>query len=189
MKRFITIAVLAAILAVLLASTALAAGPVAGRWLQQDTTGATGTCPMGGPGAMGGGMGMQGRPAWAGQPDEVETLLGMTDTQIQTERLAGKSLAQIAASKNVTEEKLIDAILGAKQDAIQQAVTAGKLTQAQADAMLQNMQTMVKTMVERTTSGPMGGRGMGMGMGMGMRGQGMRGQGAPGAGMRGGYSF
>ncbi|MGE5602349.1 MAG: hypothetical protein ACM30E_04835 [Nitrososphaerales archaeon] len=173
MKRFITIAVLAAVLAALLASTALAAGPVAGRWAQQGPTNAAGTCPMGGPGAMGG-TGMQGRPAWAGQPDEVETLLGMTDAQIQAERLAGKSLAQIAASKNISEKELIETILATKTSAIQQAVSDGKLTQAQADAMIQNMQTMVKTMVERTTTGPMGGRGMGM-----------RGQGTPGGGMRG----
>ena len=39
-------------------------------------------------------------------------------------------------------------------------MTDGKLTQAQADVMIQNMQTMVKTMVERTTTGPMmGGQG------------------------------
>jgi hypothetical protein len=184
MKRFIAIAVLAAVLAALLASTALAAGPVGGRWAQQGDTPSTGTCPMGGPGAMGAaGAGMMGRPAWAGQPDEVEKLLGMNDTAIQARRQAGESLAQIAATKNVGKEDLINAIIAGKKTALQQAVKDGKLTQEQADLMVQNMQTMVKTMVERTTTGPMGGRGQGM-RGGGMNGSGMRGQ-----GMRGGFTF
>ena len=184
MKRFIAIAVLAAVLAALLASTALAAGPVGGRWAQQGDTPSTGACPMGGPGAMGAaGAGMMGRPAWAGQPDEIETLLGMSDTEIQAQRQAGKSLAEIAASKDIREKELIDTILAAKTTGLQQAVKDGKLTQAQADLMVQNMQTMVKTMVERTTTGPMGGRGQGM-HGGGMNGSGMRGQ-----GMRGGFTF
>lgn len=183
MKRFIVIGAVAAVLTVLLASTTLAAGPVGGRWAQ-DTTPQAGTCPMGGEGMMQGG-----RPAWAGQPDKVATLLGMTAQQIQAERQAGKSLAQIAESKNVGVEKLVDTILAAKKTSLQQAVTDGKLTQAQADAMVQNMQAMVKAMVERTTTGPMmghqgmmGGRGQGMMQGQGMmrgRGQGMmRGQSA-----------
>lgn len=180
MKRFVAIAVLAAVLAALLASTALAAGPVVGRWAQGTTPTTPGTCPMGG-GMMG-----AGRPDWAGQPDEVETLLGMTDAQIQAERLAGKSLAQIAEAKGVSEDKLIDTMLSAKKEALQAAVTAGTLTQAQADLMVQNMQGMMKTMVERTTTGPMmrgqGGYGMNQGMRGGMmRGGGMlRGQTAPG---------
>lgn len=199
MKRFVVIALVAAVLAGLLASTALAAGPVLGLWAQQGTTPSTpnltGACPMGGAGMMGGGMMGAGRPAWAGQPDEVETLLGMTDEQIQAERLAGTSLAQIAESKGVSEEVLIDTILSAKTAVIQEAVTSGTLTQAQADLMIQNMENMVKTMVERTTTGPMMGRqGMSGTSGYGMRGGGMmrggmRGQTVPGAGAQGGMNF
>ena len=44
----------------------------------------------------------RGAPAWAGQPEEVAALLGMTDEEIQAERLAGKSLAQIAAGKKAS---------------------------------------------------------------------------------------
>ncbi|MCU0508987.1 MAG: hypothetical protein MUC34_11425 [Anaerolineae bacterium] len=173
MKRFLVVAVLAMVIASIFATAALAAGPVGGRWAQNGAPQAPNTaCPMGGPG----GMGMQGRPAWAGQPDEVAALLGMTAEQIQAERLAGKSLAQIAQGKGVTTEKLVETILSAKKTALQQAVTDGKLTQAQADLMVERMTAMAKVMVERTTTGPMGGRGM---MGGGMRGQGrgMMGQG------------
>ena len=97
----------------------------------------------------------------------------MTDEQIQAERLAGKSLAQIAASKNVSEDKLISTILEAKKADLAKLVAAGKLTQAQMDAMVQNMQTQVKTMVERTNVGPAFAQGQARPGGM--TGQGFRG--------------
>jgi hypothetical protein len=96
----------------------------------------------------------RGAPAWAGQPEEVATLLGMTAEQIQAERLAGKSLAQIADAKGISEDKLISTILDAKKADLAALVADGKLTQAQMDLMVEHMQTQVKTMVERTTVGP-----------------------------------
>jgi hypothetical protein len=193
MKRFILIAVLAGALAALLAGTALAAGPVTppaqgfGPGMGMRAAAAGSMAPDADhPCGMGAGMaGERGRgaPAWAGQPEEVATLLDMTAEQIQAERLAGKSLAQIAASKNppVSEDKLISTIIEAKTIDLAALVTAGKLTQAQMDLMVEHMQTQVKTMVERTTVGPMQGRqGMGqmqfgMGGGRAGMGQGFRG--------------
>jgi len=186
MKRFFLIAVLAGALMVLLAGTALAAGPVTppsqgfGRGMRMwgaDAAAPTADCPCG----MAGAQGAQGRgkPAWAGQPDEVAALLGMTADEIRAERQAGKSLAQIAATKGVSEDKLIGTILDAKKAILAKLVADGKLTQAQADLMVEHMQTQIKTMVERTTVGPMQGR-QGMGemrgsMGRSGRGQGFRG--------------
>ncbi len=105
----------------------------------------------------------RGAPAWAGQPDEVATLLGMTADQIQARRLAGESLVQIAASKHppVSEDKLISTIIEAKKTDLAALVAAGKLTQAQMDLMVEHMQTQVKTMVERTSVGPASQRGQG----------------------------
>jgi len=190
MKRFILIAVLAGTLVVLLAGTALAAGPVTppaqgfGPGMGMRAAAAGSTAPDADhPCGMGAGMaGEQGRgmPAWAGQPKDVATLLGMTATEIQTARQAGTSLAKIAESKGVGEDKLISTILDAKKAILTGLVADGKLTQAQMNLMVEHMQTQVKTMVERTTVGPMQGRqGMGqmqsgMGQGRGM-GQGMRG--------------
>jgi lambda repressor-like predicted transcriptional regulator len=172
MKRLISVAVLAMVIASLFAVSALAAGPVGGRWAQNGAPQApNAACPMGGQGG-----GMMGRPAWAGQPDEVAALLGMTAEEIHAERLAGKSLAQIAQSKGVSTDTLVATMLTAKKAALQQAVTDGKLTQAQADLMVERMMAQMKIMVERTTTGPMGGRGMmgGMrGQGRGMMGQGL----------------
>ena len=154
MKRFILIAVLAGALAVLLAGTALAAGPVTppaqgfGQGMGMHAPG-TGMGP--------GGMMGRGAPAWAGQPEEVAKLLGMTAEQIQAERLAGKSLVQIAADKKISEDTLISTILDAKKADMAALVAGGKLTQAQMDLMVEHMQTQVKIMVERTSVGPASG--------------------------------
>jgi hypothetical protein len=185
MKKFILIAVLVAALAALLAGTALAAGPTTptaqgfgpGNGIHTPGTGYGPGMGMGAGGMMG-----RGAPAWAGEPEEVEALLGMTDEQIQAERLAGKSLAQIAASKKVSEDKLISTMVEAKKVDLAKLVAAGKLTQTQMDTMVKNMQTQVTTMVERTNVGPAFAQGQaqpGMGQGQtrpdGMMGQGFRG--------------
>jgi hypothetical protein len=190
MKRFILIAVLVGALAALLAGTALAAGPVTppaqgfgpgmGLRAAAGSTAPDADHPCG----MGAGMvGEQGRgkPAWAGQPDEVATLLGMSAEDIQTARQGGKSLVAIADSKGIGEDKLISTILDAKKAIMAKLVADGKLTEAQMALMVEHMQTQVKTMVERTTVGPMQGRqGMdqmqsGMGRGRAGMGQGFRG--------------
>ncbi len=96
--------------------------------------------------------------------DEVVTkLLGMTEDQIHTLRLQGKSLVQIAATKNITEKQLVDAIMAYKKTQVQARVTAKTLTQEQANLILQQMQQMTTQAVNRTTVGPMGGQGIGSG--------------------------
>ena len=192
MKRFILIAVLAGALAALLAGTALAAGPVTppaqgfGPGMGIHTPGTGMMTP--GTGMGPGGMAGRGAPSWAGQPDEVATLLGMTAAEIQARRLAGESLVQIAASKDpvVSEDTLISTIIKAKTDDLDALVEDGKLTQDQMKLMVEHMQTQVKTMVERTTVGPMQGRqGMGQmrdGMGRSGMGQMQRGMGRSGMG-------
>jgi hypothetical protein len=111
----------------------------------------------------------------------------MKAEDIQAQRQAGTSLAEIAESKKVSEEKLISTILEAKKAILDNLVADGKLTQAQMDLMVERMQTQVKTMVERTTVGPMQGRqGMGeMRGGMGRSGMGQMQRGM-GQGFRGG---
>jgi hypothetical protein len=169
MKRFIVAAILVGALMALVAGTALAAGPTT-PW--QGSGGAagvqTGTPPCG---AEVGTMPRRGAPEWAGEQDAVAELLGMTEDEIQALRLEGKSLVQIAASKNVSENALINAMQSARNDALAELVTDGKLSRAQADLMIENMKARVKTMVERADLGPAfdqdGSRGM---MGRGMRG-------------------
>ena len=186
MKRWTLIVSLAVALALVFGAVTYAQGPTGNP--------TPGTCPLGyepgsgpGPGAgrgpgqgvgPGQGAGQRGgQPEWAGMEDEVETLLGMTEEQIQAERQAGKSLVQIAATKGVSEPALVTAILAAKKADLDAQVAAGRLTQERADAMYARMQTQVAAAVNRTTTGPREGQ-----RGQGQPGQGQPGQGQPGQG-------
>lgn len=119
--------VLAGILVVVLASTVFAAGP-RGSYSENQVGGPT--------------------------IDVVSNLLGLTPEQIHEQRQTGLSLVQIAATKNVTEIALIDAIMLEKQTALQKMVTAGTITQAQADQSSTQMRERVQLAVNRTTLGP-----------------------------------
>jgi len=174
MKRFLMIAVLAAVLTALLAGTALAdtANPPfrgfgMGARMQAPDTAVAGECPMAGGAAYGGMMG-RGMQAWGGQDagcsEELTGLLGMTADELQAERLAGKSLAEIAKSKGVTVDQVVDAMMATKKANLDQLVANGKLTQEQADFMLDRMEIQVKSMIERTSTGAPFGTMMGRGM-------------------------
>ena len=157
MKRFVWVVVLAGLLVVALASTALAAPPAPygagpGNGIRRPGTGLSQPGTDFGAGAGGGAR--RGAPEWAGQPAEVKALLGMTEEQIEAERLAGKSLAKIAEGKGVTPQKLVETILAAKKATLDTLVAGGRLTQAQADYKYSRMQTQVSVMVDRTTTGP-----------------------------------
>ena len=179
-RRFAVVAVLVMALMAVVVGSALAQGPAGGN---------AGTCPYGlGPQGQGGagmgpgrgpGMGGQNRPDWAGMDDEVEALLGLTDNQLHTERLAGKSLAQIAQAKGISKDTLTGKILAEKKADLDKAVADGKLTQAQADLMLARMQAQVPTMVERTSVGPAFGPRQGQGQGPMTPGQGRNGTNTP----------
>lgn len=79
---------------------------------------------------------------------------------VESELEAGKTLAQIALDHGITQANLQAFILEVRTLAIQNAVTDGVITQAQADRMLQ-----------------MGRHGFGYGMGYGGNGYGMTGSG------------
>jgi len=155
MKRWIVVSILILVLAVTLAGTALA---------QSGTPPTPNTCQCGEtPGMMmqGGGMrggdarGERGMPEWVGMDDAAEKLLGMTEAEIQAARLDGKSLAELAQAKGVSKDALVKAILDEHKADLAKLVADGKMTQAQADAMVSRMQEQVKLMVERTGTGPM----------------------------------
>ena len=82
-----------------------------------------------------------------GGSNAVSTLLGLTPAEIQTQLQSGKSLVDIASTKEVTESALTDAILSPMKQQMQLMVTNTVLTQAQADQMLQLMTQNVKKAV------------------------------------------
>ena len=82
--------------------------------------------------------------------DAAATAIGITPAQLRTELTAGKTLAQVASAHGVSEQTLIDALVADVEQHLAADVTAGRLTQAQADARKAEIPAKVKTMVEST---------------------------------------
>ncbi|MBU7006151.1 hypothetical protein [Phosphitispora fastidiosa] len=133
---------------------------------------ATQTANVYGPGA---GLGR----VYGNMMDSVSKLLGMEPAEVRTERQSGKSLSQIAESKGVTEDKLVDSIVEQRKSQLDQSVANGTISQEQAEYCEENMEQRVTESVARTTVGPRdgrGGKGMGRAAGIGQsmgRGMGM----------------
>ena len=89
--------------------------------------------------------------------EAVCQLLGLTPEELQTLRLEGKSMVEIAATGGVSEDALVEAIMEVKRAFIQGQVEAGIITQERADLMIQNMLEMTYQAVNRTGVGPIGG--------------------------------
>jgi hypothetical protein len=87
----------------------------------------------GGPGM--GGPGFGGHPEAVSDTSVAAAAIGITEAQLQTALSGGQTVAQVATAHGVAVQKVIDALVadGLKELAAQ--VTAGQLTQAQADAM------------------------------------------------------
>jgi aminoglycoside phosphotransferase family enzyme len=82
---------------------------------------------------------------------------GLTTQAVTTQLQAGQSLAQIAQLKGKTADDVIKAARAALSTQLQQAVTAGQITQAQADAQLADFDQKAPQIVNNT-----GGRGAGL---------------------------
>jgi len=114
--------------------------------------------------------------AGGGHLDAAATALGTTVEELRTALVAGTSLADVAATKGVAVQKVIDAIVAAETAELKLHVEDGKLTQARADELLAGLASRVTAMVNADV--PAFGRG---GRGFGGEGHGMgRGHGLPG---------
>ncbi|GAV22187.1 DUF2680 domain-containing protein [Carboxydothermus pertinax] len=94
--------------------------------------------------------------AFGGMMDNVAKFLGIDVSTLMSERHSGKTLAQIAKEKGKTEDELVNYLVEQKKAKINQLVKDGKITQAQADAMLQNITERTKQMVNSVDLGPKG---------------------------------
>ena len=86
-------------------------------------------------GMMGGGRGQMHEYVEQALADK----LGMTKEEVETAFNSGKSMAQIAIDKGTPEAEVTALLTEVHKTAFAKAVADGVLTQAQADAMLQNM--------------------------------------------------
>ncbi len=108
--------------------------------------------PLGGPGEAGHGF---------LAPGAVADYLGLTAAQLRTQLEAGKSLADIAKAQGKTVTGLEDAIVAATKKRLDADVAAGRLTAAQASSMLDDLESRVDDMVNRTGPPPGGPNGRG----------------------------
>lgn len=109
-------------------------------------------------------MGSAMRDAGGRLADVVAKLTGTDVADVQAKRAEGTSLADIAAEKGVEASTVVDEALKIREQALADRVEDGTITQEQADAALERMQTRLTERVQSTDSG-FGGAGGGMGGG------------------------
>ena len=131
-------------------------------------------------GAPQGKLGLQGRgaPGPNGGMDEIAKLLNMTSDQIWAERVLGKTISDLAKEKGVSDQQLVDALVASQKTLIDQAVTDGRLTQAQADKWLEWYKQSAALQLTEPYAGGFGGMPGGFGGMRGFGGMPGRGQGA-----------
>jgi len=95
----------------------------------------------------------------------VADLTGLSIDEVQTERAAGNSLADIAATKKISEQTVIDKVVAERTAVLDQLKADNKITDDQYQNCISNMQERIKTNIERTTVGPANGNQAGQGMG------------------------
>jgi hypothetical protein len=103
--------------------------------------------PAGGPGGRGG-------PGL----DAAATALGIDASELRTDLQSGKTIADVAKDKGVDVQTVIDALVKEMQSHLADAVSSGRLTQAQADEMKANATERATAMVngERPDGPPPG---------------------------------
>ena len=89
--------------------------------------------------------------------DTAAGVIGVTTDELRTALEGGKTFAQVAQSKGISQATLVDKLVAAEQTRIAAAVKAGQLTQAQADAITADLKSRITERV--TSTRPAGGRG------------------------------
>lgn len=91
--------------------------------------------------------------------DAAAKALGMSTSDLQTALQGGQTLAQVATSKGVDVQTVIDALVAQEKSELDQRVAAGSMTQAQADQHLADATTRITDMVDNGRPGGPGGPG------------------------------
>lgn len=150
--KFGTMAVALAVVAVLtFGVSAFAKGPT----MPQATS--TPSAQGYGPGSMGARNGGGPQNSLVAVAAKV---LGMNQTDLVA-ALNGKTIAAVAKEKGVATEKIVDAFIAPRVEALKNAVDAGRLTQAQADKVLATMKTNVTAQLNTAWTPRGAGRGNG----------------------------
>jgi len=91
--------------------------------------------------------------------DAAAGYIGVTETELRTQLENGKSLAQVAKDHGKTADGLVAALVADAKQKLDTAVSAKRLTQAQADEMLTRLKQRIADLVNSTGgAGPRFGR-------------------------------
>jgi hypothetical protein len=90
---------------------------------------------------------------------EAAKALGMTEAELKTELVAGKSIADVAKAKSIDLDEVIAKLTAAFKAHLDEEVASGEHTQAEADAKLAEFKTRVTEMVNKTGLPMRGGKG------------------------------
>lgn len=71
---------------------------------------------------------------------DMAGILGMTQEQLKSKLQSGKRMPEIISERGMTVEQFNQKVLEAQKEALAKAVSEGKLTQEQADKMIQRME-------------------------------------------------
>jgi hypothetical protein len=117
----------------------------------------------GGPGGPEGGFGGPGHHFFFGDKlGSAAEYLGLSEDELHEQLRNGKSLADVAEAEGKSVDGLEQAILAGAKSGLDEAVANERLTQEQADALYERLQSAVDDIVNGTLRGP-GGRGFGPG--------------------------
>ena len=119
------------------------------RWRMDQAPGFRMPGPGKAPGMLGRGMGIGGDSLLSVAADE----LGMSLTELLTELQDGKSIADVAATQGVDPQTIVSSYLAALQEDMDEAVAEGRITQNQADHMLQQAEERATNQVENIWEG------------------------------------
>lgn len=104
--------------------------------------------------------GMRGGFGSGGLVDALAEALDLPADDVATELSTGISVADLAAEHGVEVQDLVDAFLAEREEALAQAVENGRITQEQADSMLEHMAEEIEEHVDEPWSPGGPGRGM-----------------------------
>jgi AraC-like DNA-binding protein len=112
----------------------------------------------GGPGFKHFGRGPMGLPGPGHFLSTAADYLGLTQAQLRTQLNSGKTLAQIATDRNKSVDGLVDKLVAAKKERIEEAVKDGELTRAQANEIEADLRKAVTDFVNNGRLDFRGGR-------------------------------
>jgi hypothetical protein len=88
--------------------------------------------------------------------DTAAAYLGLTEAQLRSELDSGKTLAQVATDQGKTVDGLVGALLSGAKTKLDDAVAAGRLTQAEANSMLDGLKVRITDFVNGRFPRPFG---------------------------------